>query len=63
MNTATIIAAAAVAVVVFLALRYIIREKLKGTKCIGCPYADSCSGGGDKAIDEIVEKCRNSVGS
>lgn len=27
------------------ALWYIRREKQKGKKCVGCPYAGSCSGG------------------
>lgn len=26
------------------AVRYIYKEKKKGTKCIGCPYGGSCSG-------------------
>ena len=26
-----------------LSIRYIIREKKKGVKCIGCPFAESCS--------------------
>ena len=25
------------------AIAYVIREKKKGRKCIGCPYADSCT--------------------
>lgn len=25
------------------AIWYIVKEKKKGTKCIGCPYAKSCS--------------------
>ena len=25
------------------AIWYIVKEKKKGTKCIGCPYANSCS--------------------
>lgn len=27
------------------AIWYIVKEKKKGTKCIGCPYAKSCSTG------------------
>ena len=27
---------------------YIVREKKKGSKCIGCPYANSCGAGNDK---------------
>ena len=42
MNTATVIGILAVAVILFLAIRYIVKEKKKGNKCIGCPYAESC---------------------
>ena len=35
--------AIAVVIVVGLALFYIYKSKKKGRKCIGCPYADSCS--------------------
>ncbi len=42
MNPATVIAAAALLLAVFLAARYIVREKKRGAKCIGCPYAGSC---------------------
>lgn len=42
MNIATIIAVLALAVVVFLVIRYLVREKRKGNKCIGCPYAGEC---------------------
>jgi radical SAM protein with 4Fe4S-binding SPASM domain len=37
---------------VSLSLFYIIREKKRGAKCIGCPYAKSCGG-----------KCGNSQGN
>ena len=42
-NMATIIAVIAVAVILFLAIRYIVREKRKGVHCIGCPMAGSCT--------------------
>ena len=42
MNTATIIAVLAIAAMLFLAARYIYKEKKEGHTCIGCPYADSC---------------------
>ena len=32
-----------IAVIVGLAVTYIIRAKKSGQKCIGCPYSDSCS--------------------
>lgn len=42
MNAATVIAVIAIVAIVFFAARYIYKEKKKGTRCIGCPYADSC---------------------
>ena len=33
---------AIVLIIVGLAVAYIIREKKKGAKCIGCPYAKEC---------------------
>lgn len=38
-----IIIIAILVVIVGGAVGYIIRSKRKGKKCIGCPYADSCS--------------------
>lgn len=38
-----------VLVIVGLAIAYIVKEKKKGVKCIGCPAAGQCSG-----------KCHNS---
>ena len=43
MNTASIIAIIALALIVSLAVRYIVREKKRGVKCIGCPFAGSCT--------------------
>ena len=42
MNAVTIIAVIALAAVIFLAVRYLVREKKKGSKCVGCPYAGEC---------------------
>ena len=42
MNAATLIAVLAIALVLFLAIRYIYKEKKKGVQCIGCPYAGNC---------------------
>lgn len=42
MNVATIVAVLAIAVILFFAVRYIYKEKKKGTTCIGCPYAGNC---------------------
>lgn len=42
MNTESIIALIVLAMILFFAIRYIVKEKKKGTKCIGCPLAGSC---------------------
>ena len=42
MNTATLIAVIVIAAMLFFAVRYIYKEKKKGSACIGCPYAESC---------------------
>ena len=39
--------------IVGLAAGYVIKEKKKGKKCIGCPYADQCKGAcGEKKENE-----------
>lgn len=38
-----IIAAAVFALVIGLVIFYIIRQKKKGVRCIGCPHAGKCS--------------------
>ena len=42
MDTGEIISIIVIAIIIGLVTFYIIREKKKGKKCIGCPYADSC---------------------
>ena len=42
MNTATAIALFALILIVVLAVRYMVKAKKKGVKCIGCPLAGSC---------------------
>lgn len=42
MNLATVIAVSALAAILFFAIRYIYKEKKRGTKCIGCPMAGAC---------------------
>jgi hypothetical protein len=42
MNTPTVIAVIALVAAVFFAVRYIVKEKKKGNRCIGCPYAGTC---------------------
>ncbi len=39
-----IIVIAIVAVIAFFAVRYIVRAKRSGRKCIGCPDGSACSG-------------------
>ena len=39
-----IIIIAVLSLVVGGAGAYIVREKKRGKKCIGCPYGDSCKG-------------------
>ena len=55
-NTATVIAVIAVAVILFLAIRYIIKEKKRGVKCIGCPMAGSCTEA-YKEMEADMKKC------
>ena len=45
MNTGEIVALASAIIIIGLALFYIVRSKRSGKKCIGCPYADTCSKG------------------
>ncbi len=33
-----------IAVILALAVAYVVRAKKKGVKCIGCPNSKSCSG-------------------
>ncbi len=43
MTMANIIALAVIFLVIGGAVAYIIREKKRGKKCIGCPYCSSCA--------------------
>ena len=40
-----VILIAVIGLIVGAAVGYIVRQKRKGTKCIGCPYASSCPSG------------------
>lgn len=40
---ADIILLAVIAIVVGIAANYIVKEKKKGVKCIGCPNSGTCS--------------------
>ena len=56
MTIADYIVLAIIALAIGGAVAYIIRAKKSGQKCIGCPYAKSCSGvcnfGADKKNDK-----------
>ena len=52
MNAATVIAVIALILIVFFAVRYIVKAKKRGVKCIGCPYADCCSHHGHPEQDK-----------
>ena len=54
LNMATVIGVIAIVVILFLAIRYIVREKKKGVHCIGCPMAGSCN----KAYKEMEADMR-----
>lgn len=41
---ADVIVAIILLIVVALAVGYIVKERKKGVKCIGCPYASKCGG-------------------
>ena len=53
-NMATVMAVIAIVVILFLAIRYIVREKRKGVHCIGCPMAGSCT----KAYKQMEQEMR-----
>ncbi len=38
-----VIVAGIIILIVLLALLYIRKEKKRGIKCVGCPFADACS--------------------
>ena len=55
-NMATVIGVAAIVLVLFLAVRYIVREKRKGVHCIGCPMAGACTEA-YKQMEADMRKC------
>ena len=57
MNLATVLAVIVLAAVVFFAGRYICREKKRGVKCIGCPYAGSCEKHGAPVSTKPARSC------
>ena len=64
MNTSTGIVLLILFLVLFLAIRYIVKEKMRGTKCIGCPQSGACgaalnggcSAAAYKDLEKLVEK-------
>lgn len=54
-----IIAAIVIVVIVGLAIGYIVKEKRRGAKCIGCPYGKTCSGGCSTCSGDLGEKENN----
>jgi hypothetical protein len=56
MQVADIIVIAIIALMAIIATTYIIREKKKGKKCIGCPYSGSCGSKSCTGSDKSVEK-------
>ena len=52
----TVIAVLAIAVILFLAIRYIVREKRKGVHCICCLMAGACTEA-YKQMEADMRKC------
>lgn len=40
-------------VAVYIIMRYLVKEKVKGHKCIGCPYSGSCNKACGDKIDVL----------
>ena len=51
-----IIAIIIILLIVGGAVTYIIKEKKKGKRCLGCPYGDTCSKKGCESQSEKTEK-------
>lgn len=50
---------AVIALIVGLAVAYVIKEKKKGVKCIGCPNAKTCSMAQKKNCNHISDLNNN----
>ena len=51
-----ILVLAVVGLIVALAAGYVVKEKKRGVKCVGCPYAENCSRcGGNVCCSQRVE--------
>ena len=42
MNIPTLVGIIVLVAILFFAIRYMVKEKKKGTACIGCPAAGTC---------------------
>ena len=42
------------------AIGYIVKEKKKGTTCIGCPHAGNCRGYSNKGMETSVDEKEDS---
>ena len=49
---AEVIIGVVIALIIFLAVFYVVRSKKKGARCVGCPYASSCSKPACDSTDE-----------
>ncbi len=47
---------AVLALILSFAVFYVVREKKKGTKCIGCPHAKACMGSCAKGFMHKAKK-------
>jgi large-conductance mechanosensitive channel len=55
MNLTTVITIIVLAAIVFFAVRYIVKSKKKGAKCIGCPVEGTCQM--QKTAKKIEKSC------
>lgn len=51
---ANVVVTVIIAVMLFAAIRYIIKAKKSGVKCIGCPAAGQCA---SKADPKAAQEC------
>jgi len=56
MMGADLIAVAVLVLILGGAIAYIMKEKKRGVKCVGCPYADSCAAKAKKGTCSCQEE-------
>ncbi len=69
MNTVTVIAIMVIAAILYFSIRYIYKERKKGSVCIGCPYADCCPKRrqaenvecGNTKSQDLNRRCKNEI--